>query len=122
MNVFLLTAAGLSAAVCLVHTFAGGRTIAGPLLNSTDLHPVPKYVTYYCWHIVTIVLAMIAVMYAVAAFRSGSVDLAMVATALTGSFCLMGLAIPPLKKQKYKNMPQGWLFLPIVLLSVLGLT
>ncbi|GAB2186783.1 hypothetical protein [Roseibium sp. LAB1] len=120
MNGLLLAAAGLSAAVCLIHTFAGGRTIAVPLLNAADLHPVPKYVAYYCWHIVTIVLAMIAVMFALAGTRAESLDLGWVATALTASFCLLGLAVPPLKKQKYSQMPQGWLFLPIVVLGVLG--
>lgn len=119
MNIFLLAAAGLSAAVCLIHTFAGGRTIAVPLLKA-DLHPVPKYVAYYCWHIVTIVLAVIAVMFALAGVRADSLDLGWVATALVTSFCLLGLAVPPLKKQKYKNMPQGWLFLPIAVLGITG--
>ncbi|MHA7776118.1 hypothetical protein [Roseibium sp. M-1] len=120
VNYLLLGAAGLSAAVCLIHTFAGGRTIARPLLKAQDLHPVPKYVTYYCWHIVTIVLAMTAVMFALAGLRAESLDLGWTATALTASFCLLGLAVPPLKKQKYAHMPQGWLFLPVVVLGVLG--
>jgi heme/copper-type cytochrome/quinol oxidase subunit 3 len=120
MNMFLISAAILSVFVCLLHTFAGGRAIAVPLLKATDLHPVPKYVAYYCWHIVTIVLAMISVMFAVAAMRAQSMDLAWVATALTASFCLLGLVVPPMKKQRYKDMPQGWLFLPIFVLGVLG--
>lgn len=122
MNYLLLAAAGLSAVVCLIHTFAGGRIIAVPLLKARDLHPVPKYVTYYCWHIVTIVLAMIAVMFAIAGFRTESLDLGWAATALTAAFCLLGLAVPPLKKQKYTHMPQGWLFLPVVVLGILGVT
>jgi len=121
MNYLLLAAAGLSAAVCLIHTFAGGRTIAAPLLKAQDLKPVPKYVTYYCWHIVTIVLAMIAGMFAVAGLRAESLDLGLTATALTAAFCLLGLAVPPLKKQKYTHMPQGWLFLPVAVLGVLGI-
>ncbi|MEM9630176.1 MAG: hypothetical protein AAGA50_02540 [Pseudomonadota bacterium] len=120
MNSYLLVAAGLSVFVCLLHAFLGGRSIAVPLLKASDLHPVPKYVAYYCWHIVTIVLAAIAVMFAIAGVRAESLDLAWVATALTASFCVLGLAVPPLKGQKYKNMPQGWLFLPIFLLGVLG--
>lgn len=119
MNIIFLVAAALSVAVCLIHTFAGGRTIAVPLLKS-DLHPVPKYVTYYCWHIVTIVLAAIAVMYAFAGMRADSLDLGWVATALVAAFCLLGLAVPPLKKQKYSQMPQGWLFLPIAILGITG--
>lgn len=119
MNTPFLVAAALSVAVCLIHTFAGGRTIAVPLLKA-DLHPVPKYVTYYCWHIVTIVLAAIAVMYAFAGMRADSLDLGWVATVLVAAFCLLGLAVPPLKKQKYSQMPQGWLFLPIAILGITG--
>jgi len=119
MNIYLLVAAGLSAAVCLIHTFAGGRTIARPLLKA-DLHPVPKYVTYYCWHIVTIVLAVIAVMFALAGVSEDSLDLGWVATVLVAAFCLLGLAVPPIKKQKYSQMPQGWLFLPITILGITG--
>lgn len=120
MNGYLLAAAGLSVFVFLLHTFLGGRSIAVPLLKASDLHPVPRYVTYYCWHMVTIVLAAIAVMFAVAALRSESVDLGWAATALTAAFCALGLAVPPMNGQKYKHMPQGWLFLPIFLLGVLG--
>jgi len=120
MNIYLVAAACLTAAVCLIHVFAGGRTIAMPLLKAADLHPVPKYVTYYCWHLVTIVLAMIAVMFALAGLREGSLDLGWAATALVTAFCLLGLAVPPMKKQKYSQMPQGWLFLPIMVLGIAG--
>lgn len=120
MNVVFLSAAVLSLAVCLIHTFAGGRAIAVPLLRASDLKPVPKYVAYYCWHIVTIVLAMVSVMFLLAGLRAGSLDLGWMATAFVAAFCLLGLAVPPLKKQKYSQMPQGWLFLPIVLLGIIG--
>lgn len=120
MNSLLLFASFLSLLVCLLHTFAGGRAIAVPLLKAQDLHPVPKYVTYFCWHIVTIVLAMLSILFVVAGFRPQSLELAWVATALTASFFLLGLAVPPIKKQKYKDMPQGWLFLPILILGALG--
>lgn len=120
MNFYLAGAAVLSILVCLLHTFAGGRVIAVPLLKAKDLRPVPKYVAYYCWHIVTIVLAVNAVLFAIAALRTESLDLAWVATFFAASFCLLGLAVPPLKKQRYKDIPQGWLFLPIFLLGIVG--
>ena len=120
MNMFLMAAAGLSVFLCLIHTFLGGRSVAVPLLEATDLHPVPKYLSYYCWHIATIVMAAIAIMFTVAGLNRESMDLAWAATAMTAAFCALGLAVPPMKGQKYKDMPQGWLFLPIVLLGVLG--
>ena len=120
MNVLLMIAGFLSGLTFLIHTFLGGRDIAGPLLSATDLKPVPKYVSYYCWHIATIVLAAMAVMYALAALFPQSWELGWMATGLALAFCLLGLALPPLKKQSYKAMPQGWLFLPIALLGIAG--
>lgn len=120
MNSFLVVAAALSAFTCLIHTFLGGRQIAVPLLKATGLSPVPKYVSYYCWHIATIALAAMAIMFAIAAAYPQSWELGWTATGLAVSFCLLGLALPPLKKQSYKAMPQGWLFLPIACFGVAG--
>ncbi|MET1415911.1 hypothetical protein ABVF61_26810 [Roseibium sp. HPY-6] len=120
MNSFFLVAAALSAGTCLIHTFLGGREIAVPLLNATGLGPVPKYVSYYCWHIATIALAAMAIMFAVAAAYPQSWELGWTATGLAVSFCLLGVALPPLKKQSYKAMPQGWLFLPIACFGIAG--
>lgn len=120
MNTFFGVAALLSAAVFLIHTFLGGRTIAVPLLKAKDLHPVPKLTSYYCWHIVTITLAIIAGMFAYAAYSTDGIDLGWTATLLTLGYCLLGLWVPVRNNQKYQNMPQGWLFLPIVIMGVLG--
>ncbi|QDG75240.1 hypothetical protein [Labrenzia sp. PHM005] len=120
MNVFFGVAAFLSAAVFLIHTFLGGRTIAVPLLKAQDLHPVPKLTSYYCWHIVTITLAIVSGMFVYAAYSQSGTDLGWAATLLTLGYCLLGLWVPVAKSQTYKNMPQGWLFLPIVIMGVLG--
>lgn len=120
MNVFFAAAAFLSAAVFLIHTFLGGRTIAVPLLNAQDLHLVPKLTSYYCWHIVTITLAIVSGMFVYAAYSQSGTDLGWAATLLTLGYCLLGLWVPVAKSQTYKNMPQGWLFLPIVIMGVLG--
>lgn len=120
MNVYFLSAAILTVAVFLIHTFLGGRTIANPLLKAQDLHPVPKLTSYYCWHIVTITLAIVSGMFAYAAYSSGGADLGWTATLLTLGYCVLGLFVPIVKQQKYKDMPQGWLFFPIVVLGILG--
>ena len=120
MNTLLALAAGLSALTVLIHTFLGGRKIADPLLKATDLAPVPKYVSYFCWHLVTIVLAVIAAMFAIAAIYPDSWELGWAATFLAASFCLLGIVLPPLKKQSYKAMPQGWFFLPIAIFGATG--
>ena len=120
MNTLLVLAALFSAFAFLLHTFFGGKEIAVPLLQATDLPPVPKFVSYYCWHIATIALAAMVFMFAIAAAFPQSWELGWTATALAASFCLLGVVLPPLKKQSYKSMPQGWLFLPIFLLGIAG--
>lgn len=120
MNQTLLSAGILSIMASLIHLFLGGRSIARPLLNANDLQDIPKYTQYYCWHIVTIVLAMMGVGYFYAAVQSSAQDVALIMTTLAASFCILGLILPLIFKQPYKHMPQGWMFLPITLLGIIG--
>lgn len=50
-----------------VHTFAGGRIVARPLLADTSLPPASKWLNYYCWHITTVLLAFMAAGFAASA-------------------------------------------------------
>lgn len=121
MNICLFAAGVVSTAVFLIHTFVGGREIAAPLLAAKDLHPVPKFTQYYCWHLVTIVLAAMAAAYGFAAIDPSARDLAAFVTFLAAAFSVFGLILAPAKGQKYKHMPQGWLFVPVTALGVIGL-
>ncbi|WP_291078171.1 hypothetical protein [Hyphomonas sp.] len=56
----LFLAAGLSLVTFLVHLFAGGVHVARPLLASTALPPASKWLNYYCWHLVTLMLGFMA--------------------------------------------------------------
>lgn len=53
-------AAGLAALTFLVHTFVGGRVVARPLLADGHLPRASKWLSYYCWHIATVLLAAMA--------------------------------------------------------------
>lgn len=120
MNMLILLAGGASGIICLIHVFAGGRHIARPLLGARDLHDVPKYTQYYCWHLVTIVLAAMSLAFLYAAFSAGARDVAMVMGVIAAAFAVFGLLIVPITKQSYRQMPQGWLFLPVALLGIAG--
>ena len=58
MPLLLWLAAAMALLTTLVHTFAGGREVARPLLASNALPPASKWLNYYCWHITTILLAI----------------------------------------------------------------
>lgn len=57
----LLAAAFVAAITFCVHTFVGGPIVAGPLIRNQDLPEASKWLSYYCWHIATLVIAALAV-------------------------------------------------------------
>ena len=106
-------------ATFLIHTILGGREIATPLLAATDLHRIPKYTSYYCWHMVTIVLFAMA---AGLAWGGWAGDRALVVAlfALAVAFCVLSLAMVRAFRVSPWHMPQWSLFLLIALLSGIG--
>ena len=121
MNVFFACAAGLATINTGLHFFAGGKSIARPLLDATGLAEDVRYIQYFCWHIATLTLAVQAMLFAVAAILPSQANLAIVATAMAASVGVLGLAIPIICKLRYREMPQGWLFVPVTILGVIGL-
>lgn len=121
MNGYFTTAAVLSTGVLAAHVFGGGRFYVRPLLAASDLHPVPKYVHYYCWHLVTMVLAAMAVSFGQAAVDPGAKDLALLMTVLAAGFTLWSLALVAWKRQPFLRMPQWALLAPVSICGGLGL-
>ncbi|WP_306015870.1 hypothetical protein [Oceanicaulis sp. MMSF_3324] len=119
MNTWLLVAAVLSAGICWLHTFVGGRRIARPLLTA-PLPSKPKHTSYFCWHIVTLVLAALGIMFLYAAVQPEGVDVAWVAVGLTASIAVYGIVMPPSLRLKYTDHPQGWLFVPVAIVGAWG--
>lgn len=121
MNYSFAAAALLSAGVLAAHVIGGGRFYVRPLLAAAALHPVPKYVHYYCWHMVTIVLAAMAVSFGRAAVVPEASDLAALMTTLASGFTIWSLGLVLWKRQKPLHMPQWALFAPVAICGVLGL-
>jgi len=103
MNIWFVAAGALSFGITLLHLFGGGPTVAAPLLAAKGLNDVVRYLNYYCWHLVSISLALMALAFGWAA-----------------GFCIWGVALVILKQQQFREMPQGWLFLPVALLGFCG--
>jgi len=88
MNRLALTIAViLAAAMTVVHVVIGGQMIAGPLLKS-DLDTLPRMTLYLCWHGITIILAGMAVLFALG-FR-GQKDAVKLASGLAAAFFILG--------------------------------
>ena len=59
-QILIIAASVISALTFLIHTFAGGKEVARPLLADNSLPPASKWLNYYCWHITTVMLAFMA--------------------------------------------------------------
>jgi hypothetical protein len=117
----LLLAAGLAAsATCLVHVFLGGRLFARPLLAS-DLRPPVKHTMYFCWHLVTASLAVMAGAYFRAAFSAEAQAAAIFATALAGAFLIVSATQSIAMRLPFAKHPQGAFFLVVTALGSAGL-
>jgi len=77
----------LAVAMTIVHVVIGGQMIAEPLLQS-DLATLPRMTLYLCWHGVTIVLAGMAVLFAMG--LRGRRDAVKLAGGLAAAFFLLG--------------------------------
>ena len=121
MNAWLALATLLAAATTLIHAILGGREIATPLLAAERLHAVPKFTLYYCWHLVTIVLAALALAFGLVAIGLGSRDLALFATVGAALFCLWSLGMVGLFRLRIAHFPQWALFAAIAISGTIGL-
>jgi hypothetical protein len=115
----LYIASGLSLFTTLVHIFAGGKSVAKPLLKSA-LSAEPKFTNYYCWHMVSIVLLSISIVFYLAARAYVSLDLSQYITVLVFLFSLWSIILTVWKKQKFLVLPQWILFLPIAVCGYMG--
>ena len=117
--IWLYTACAISTLTLVAHVNGGGQSIAKPVLES-DLEAEPKYASYYCWHMVTIVIAFMACAFLLSALSIASLDLAIAATMLALLFAIWSIALTIWKKQKIMTLPQWILFLPIAITGFLG--
>ncbi|WP_420429954.1 hypothetical protein [Kordiimonas sp.] len=120
MNTFFMTAGITTFVICGIHCWFGGRHIAAPLLKARDIHQVPKFTNYYCWHLVTLALIAMASAFVWAAISPEAIELAVFSAALSVSFCLWNLALIIWKKQSFRELPQWSLFLVSSLIGCLG--
>ena len=121
MNIWLVFA-GISAALtALVHTFVGGKLVARPLLAAPKFDHISRYTNYYCWHIVTIVLFSMSVLFFIPSLYPDAMDLAWLSTIYAIAFVVWSLVMILTRKLKFKQFPQWVLILPTAVLGLIGL-
>ena len=114
MSVPLVVAAVVALGTFFIHTFAGGREVAGPLLASADLRRVPKLTMYFCWHIVTLVLLLLAAALGYSAlFEPHNRALLILCLLLAAGCALWNVALIIATRSRAWHLPQWTLFTAI---------
>ncbi|MBX2803744.1 MAG: hypothetical protein KTR31_39065 [Myxococcales bacterium] len=119
MNVAFVVAALISTFTWGLHTFVGSPQIARPLLES-ELPPVPRYTNYYCWHIVTLVLAAMSLGFGYAAVRPEGWDVAVGLTVLSLAFAVWSLVLVFTSRRSPWELPQWTLFFGVSAAGLVG--
>jgi hypothetical protein len=114
VSVPLVVAALIALATFFIHTFAGGKEVARPLLQSVELARVPKLTMYYCWHIVTLMLlALVGALGYAAAFEPQNRPLLVLCLLLASGCALWNVALMLGTRSKLWQLPQWTLFAAI---------
>jgi hypothetical protein len=120
MQPWLMAAAALSLATGMIHVVVGGRFIAQPLLRADELRRVPKYTSYYCWHLVTITVLMMSIMFAWAAAGGGR-ELALLAVVQAAAFTVWNIVLILWQRLSPLHFPQWAPFLLVTISGAIGL-
>jgi hypothetical protein len=120
INVPLAIATALSAATWAIHTFVGGPRLTPPLLQA-PLQPVVQLTHYYCWHLVTMMLGMMALGFGYATFVASGLDVAVFVTALSLGAMAWSMALTVWKQRRVVELPQWILFASINVFAIAGL-
>ena len=118
-SIVFWSASALASVWLVVHLFIGGRQIARPLIDTSELSSIVKHTQYLCWHFTTVAIAGMATFFGLAAL-SGIVAYATSATALAFGFFLVGVGLTVSLGESHARLPQGWLFLPVAVLGLAG--
>ncbi|MEO0918245.1 MAG: hypothetical protein AAFY31_14870 [Pseudomonadota bacterium] len=102
-----------------VHLFIGGKQIARPLIEASNLNPVVRHTQYLCWHFTTVAITGMAIFFGLAVV-TGTVAFATSGTLLAAGFFLVGVGLVISLGESHVRLPQGWLFLPVAALGFAG--
>ena len=119
-SLFFWLAGALSAVWFAVHLFVGGRQIAQPLLQATALDPLVRNTQYLCWHFTSVAIAAMAGFFFWGAY-AGVSAFAVAGTVLASGFFVVGVGLVFGMKENHLTLPQGWLFVPVTVLGLVGL-
>jgi hypothetical protein len=120
VNPGFATAAVLSLITFAVHTFVGGRFAARPLLDAHDFHKASRWLNYFTWHMVTVLLLVMPAGYAWAAVHPDAMDVAILLTLMAAAFSPLCVWVAVKGGISPERFPASWLFALIVVAGLWG--
>lgn len=121
INVWWLFAAVAMAAITALHIVGGGAELARPLLDQKALGASVTGNLYYGWHLVSVMLAAMALAYGAAAVSARHRSLGSASTLLALAFAILNIVIGLRTDLFPWQLPQWVLFLPVAVVGFLGL-
>lgn len=112
----LWIAAFVASFVCAVHAIAGGKDTAKPIAAARTLDMTAKHTALLVFHLFTIALVQLTVMFAAAAYLDNR-TLAVTATLICFSFAVTGVIYPIMAKVPFKVLPQASMFAGLAFLG-----
>ena len=104
-----------------VHVFVGGIYVVRPLLAAPGLSRASRWLNYYCWHMTTLTIAVMAGVFAFAAASGDGRNLALVFTMLAALFSALCVSVAITGGIAPYRFPATSLFAAIALVGGWGL-
>jgi hypothetical protein len=93
LNPGFACASALALLTFAVHTFVGGIYVVRPLLAVERLSRASRWLNYYCWHMTTLTLVVMAAMFAWSAVEPTARGFGVLFTTMAAAFSVLCIAV-----------------------------
>jgi hypothetical protein len=121
LNAGFAAASALALLTFVVHTFVGGIYVVRPLLAVEGLTRASRWLNYYCWHMTTLTLIVMAAMFAYSAFEPTARGFAVLFTAMAAAFSVLCIAVALKGGVRPHRFPATSLFAAVAAAGLWGL-
>ena len=121
-NAGFAAASALALITFAVHTFVGGIHVVRPLLAAQGLSRASRWLNYYCWHMTTLTLLVMAAMFAYSALEPAARGFGVLFTVMALAFSLLCIAVAIKGGVQPRRFPATTLFAAVALAGLCGLS
>src|SRR5882724_5198143 len=121
LNAGFAAASLLALVTFAVHTFVGGIHVVRPLLAVEGLTRASRWLNYYCWHMTTLTLVVMAAMFAWSAHEPTARGFGVLFTVMAAAFCVLCIGVAIKGGVRPYRFPPTSLFAAIAAAGLWGL-